>query len=336
MIIVTLFYREGDNTCLQVKEQLNSLQSEIAHHLVVVNVDEDSSLQSKYGKLVPVVKVGPYQLVYPFTYEQLKITLAAATDRENSLARLGKKTPVESEQSKMIISGADRFTLWFSRWYVWVFSLLIGLFVGIPFLAPVFLNAGWAIPAKVIYTVYSPLCHQYAFRSWFLFGEQSFYPRRLAGFSNLQTYEDIIGTPEIDSLQAKYFNGNSNVGYKIAICERDVAIWGSLLLFALIFQLTGKKIPPYKWAIYIWIIIGLIPIGIDGGSQLPGLLGTFGLSWLPIRESTPFLRSLTGSLFGMTTGYYVFPQMEETMKDARRMILHKIEVAKQVNTSRNQ
>jgi len=35
----------------------------------------------------------------------------------------------------------------------------------LPFLAPIFLNLGWKAPAKVIYTIYSFLCHQFSWRS---------------------------------------------------------------------------------------------------------------------------------------------------------------------------
>jgi uncharacterized membrane protein len=335
LIIVTLFYQEGNEACNLAKKQLESLQSDISHQLVIVNIDKDPSLLAKYRDSIPMVKVGPYTLVHPFTREELKVTLAASADREKSIELINIKQGKSKALPKKTVTRADRFTLWFSQWYIWVFCLMIGFFVGIPFMAPVFMKINLIIPAKVIYAVYSPLCHQYAFRSWFLFGEQSFYPRKLAGFTKIKTYDDISGTKELDSLQAKKFDGNSIVGYKVALCERDVAIWGSLFLFALFFQLTGRKIKPYRWAIYIWVILGLVPIGIDGVSQLPSILGTFGLPWLPIRESTPLLRTLTGSLFGLSTGFYLFPQMEETIQDTRRMILHKIAVIMQLNPPSN-
>ncbi len=50
----------------------------------------------------------------------------------------------------------------------------------------------------------------------------------------------------------------------------------------------------------LWILIGLGPIGLDGFSQL---FSQMDWSWLatifPYRESTPFLRVLTGALFGI-------------------------------------
>jgi len=52
---------------------------------------------------------------------------------------------------------------------------------------------------------------------------------------------------------------------------------------------------------------------------------------LIIRESTPLLRTITGSLFGLTTGWYLFPLLEESMKDARRLVLSKMAVVKSLN-----
>ena len=179
---------------------------------------------------------------------------------------------------------------------------------------------GAEFPARVIYKIYSPLCHQLAYRSWFLFGEQAAYPREIAGLSNQLSFEQATGLDSHDVLAAKAFNGNETVGYKVAFCERDVAIYAGILVFGLLFSVTGKKLKSLPW--YIWIIAGIIPIGIDGVSQLPSLINT-GISWLPIRESTPLLRTLTGALFGITTAWYGFPLIEETMLDSRKALKKK-------------
>jgi len=183
------------------------------------------------------------------------------------------------------------------------------------------------MPAKIIYTVYSPLCHQLAFRSFFLFGEQPYYPRQLANVPGVITYETLTGDTKIDLYRARSFIGNETTGYKVAICERDVAIYGSLLLFGIFFAITGRKIKTLPW--YFWILIGLIPIGLDGFSQLPSLAGWDFLKWLPIRESTPFLRVLTGTLFGTTTGWYLYPLIEESMRETHMIMLRKMAVVEQ-------
>ena len=65
--------------------------------------------------------------------------------------------------------------LWLLDHWVVVFTLSFGIFVVVPFLAPVFMHIGWTMAADAIYTVYSTQCHQMAQRSFFLFGPQPMY-----------------------------------------------------------------------------------------------------------------------------------------------------------------
>ena len=206
------------------------------------------------------------------------------------------------------------FSNWFNLNYMWFIIGLLFLFLFVSFLAPILMKFGLEQPANFIYWIYDAFCHQLAFRSWFLFGQQPFYPRELAGFPSIISYEKITGDFQLDLKFAREFKGNETLGYKVALCQRDVAIYGSLLLFSLIFQLSGNRIKPIPW--YIWIIVGLIPIGLDGITQFGGLGISF-LKWLPTRESTPLLRSMTGILFGITTGLFMLPMIEENMKQAR-------------------
>ena len=84
----------------------------------------------------------------------------------------------------------------------------------------------------------------------------------------------------------------------------------------------------------LWILIGMVPIGLDGFSQL---FSQIEWSWLqallPYRESTPFLRVLTGGLFGLTTAWFAYPYMEESMAETRQFFIKKFESIKQKNLS---
>jgi uncharacterized membrane protein len=207
-------------------------------------------------------------------------------------------------------------------------NLFIFLYAGLPFLAPVLMKANIIAPAKVIYAIYSPLCHQLAFRSWFLFGEQPFYPRDLAGVKGVKTFEEVSGIPASDIFGARDFIGNPVIGYKVALCERDTAIYASMFLFGFLFMITGRRLKTIPW--YLWVVFGLIPIAIDGFSQLPGLSGGLLPSWVPIRESTPLLRVITGTLFGGTTAWYLFPLIEESMRETRQFLASKKVIVDQI------
>jgi uncharacterized membrane protein len=73
-----------------------------------------------------------------------------------------------------------------------------------------------------------------------------------------------------------------------------------------------KSIP---W--YLWLALAIVPIGLDGFSQL---LSQPPLSFLPYRESTPFLRVLTGFMFGFFTAWFGYPMVEESMRDTRKLM----------------
>ncbi|MBN2471596.1 MAG: hypothetical protein JXN59_12810, partial [Anaerolineae bacterium] len=87
----------------------------------------------------------------------------------------------------------QRGVLWLSKHWLRLVLLFFGMYVGLPFAAPILMQAGAEGPARVVYTLYKPMCHQYAFRSWFLFGEQPAYPREAAGVQGLTAFEVYAG-----------------------------------------------------------------------------------------------------------------------------------------------
>jgi uncharacterized membrane protein len=105
-----------------------------------------------------------------------------------------------------------------------------------------------------------------------------------------------------------------------------------MFLFGIFFAATGRKLRPLP--IWAWFVFGILPIAFDGVSQLIGqwvampelsfLSSIFG--WVPLRESTPFLRTLTGFLFGFTTAWFGYPLVEEAMADTQRIMKTKLAV----------
>jgi len=89
-----------------------------------------------------------------------------------------------------------------------------------------------------------------------------------------------------------------------------------------IYSLTGRRIKPLHWM--LWILIGMGPIGLDGFSQL---FSQIEWSWLasilPYRESTPFLRVFTGALFGFATAWFAYPAIDESMAETRQFFVKK-------------
>lgn len=205
--------------------------------------------------------------------------------------------------------GLNRFAEWFSRHWL---ALIVGIMLVyslLPFAAPVLMKIGDTSAAQLIYQPYKLVCHTYAFRSFFLFGEQMVYARGESD-GEFQQATGITLTPQ-GLLQARDFQGNEKVGYKVALCQRDIAIYLSIAFNGIAFAFVRNRARPLPW---IWfILIGIVPIGLDGFSQL---FSQYPLSLIPFRESTWWLRLITGSLFGISVTWLVFPLIEETFSGA--------------------
>ncbi len=239
---------------------------------------------------------------------------------------------------------------WLARNWLGAITLAIAIFVGGSVAAPISAQLGFDGLAQVLYRLYSPFCHQFAFRSFFLFGENWAYPREISG-SAPPHFEDVslasanyrehyaaqvalgeergrsrgplgaTGWETVDAnaitranlqvfspalqFAARDFIGDETLGYKIALCERDLAIWLAMLLAALLFRRwRGRLRPP---PIFLYLLLGLTPIAVDGFSQL---LGYPPFAFWPARESLPHFRVLTGALFGAMNVWLIFPYLE--------------------------
>ncbi|TLM98679.1 DUF2085 domain-containing protein, partial [bacterium] len=327
---LTCYYSTKEPEKQPIIEEARSLSERMNSVLVEIPIDGEPDLEKRFGGKTPVMQAGPYTLNFPFSMQDIEVILRSAQQRVDRLNEQSDPDVQKNLLRGQSITEGDRFGLWFTRNYVKVILGILILFVGLPFLAPVLEKYGSSGTARVIYFIYRPFCHQLTFRSYFLYGEQVIYPRELAHVPGVLTYEQITGSNVIDINEARNFTGNPLVGYKVAMCERDVAIYGSLLLFGILFELTGRKLKQFPW--YLWIILAVVPIGLDGFSQLPSLMVN-PLAWLPIRESTPFLRTLTGGLFGFFSGWFVFPLMEESVAVTRVALVRKFAVIKKIEES---
>lgn len=330
MIQATLFISGQDARLNQIRKDLSELQNEYPHELHIIDISLDPILESEFKDKQPVLDVGVFRLIRTFDKEEMQYAFSKAEERLKEAQSKGNEMLVRRITEPMQLNKADRFSRWFSKHYMVLLNGFTFLYLFLAVLAPTFMKIGWERPARVIYKVYSPLCHQLAYRSFFLFGEQPYYPRELAGVDDLITYGQATRLNENDIQSARNFLGNEEMGYKMALCQRDMAIYGAIFLFGLIFSLTGKKIKPLPW--YLWILIGLGPIGLDGFSQLLSQTGFGIFSWLPLRESTPFLRVFTGFCFGMATAWFGFPYLEESIQENRHDMQLKHAIVDQISS----
>jgi uncharacterized membrane protein len=213
--------------------------------------------------------------------------------------------PPEEGGAKRVADTINRIAGGFARHWLAFFNIVVALFIALPFLAPVLMHVGATGLGTLIYKVYAPTCHQLPERSIFLFGAEQFY-----SVQNLESDGHVAAGLNIFQREQLRWNGSAEAGWKVAVCERDVAIYGAILLAGLAFAVLRPRLGRGgKWRkmpVLMYLAL-LLPIMFDGATQLVGL-----------RESTPMLRFFTGALMGAATVWFAYPYVEEAMADAAR------------------
>jgi uncharacterized membrane protein len=199
----------------------------------------------------------------------------------------------------------DRFALFLARHWLTLVIVILGLMAGLPLLAPILVYYGFTSPAQLIYLIYGLTCHQLAYRSFFFFGGQPTYT-----VDQLQAALSTR-TPASDVFFWRDVRGNVELGYKMAWCERDAAIYFAMLAAFVLFGVIRRYARPLDVRIYLLFVI---PLAIDGTWQLLTSPVTL-LPFLPIHESSAFLRVLTGALFGAGTVWLIFPHVDQAMRE---------------------
>ncbi len=329
MIRATLFITEDHEDIESITSDINQVQAEFPHILNIIYIDRDPSLLKEFTDQQPVLDIGVYRLLKSFGVDEIKFAFKKAYERLEEAQSKGNDALVNRMTEPVKMTGSDKFSRWFSKHYMVIMNSFTFLYVFFAVFAPILMKVNWQTPAKVIYRVYSPLCHQLAYRSFFLFGEQGYYPRELAGLDGALTYSQASGLSEYDISTARDFIGNEFMGYKMALCQRDIAIYSAIFLFGLIFVISRNKIKPLPW--YLWLLLGIVPIGFDGFSQLLSQTGLDIFNWISLRESTPLLRLITGSFFGLATAWFGFPYLEESVLENRRDMQIKHAIVQQLS-----
>lgn len=172
------------------------------------------------------------------------------------------------------IPGRVRFVMraaWTFEHWVLVWLVIFTAFNILPWLAPVFMQVGLTPLADLIYGMYGLISHQFAHRSYFLFGEQMMYtlselPVELTG---------DFGT-EGDALRA--IIGDETLGYKIAWSDRLVNLFGGGLVTAYLYALLHRfgKAPRLPLILMMLLVTPLI---IDGTTHVMSEADGLADSW---------------------------------------------------------
>lgn len=222
-------------------------------------------------------------------------------------------------------AAADRAVDWLARRWMVVFTLVAGLYAGLPWLAPVFMRAGWPAGGRALYALYATQCHQLPQRSFFLFGPQATY-----SLDEIQRWSG----PTNDPMILRQFIGNAQAGWKVAWSDRMVSMYTGVLLFGLAYWPLRRRLRPLPWWGFGLLALPMLADGLTHlvsdfaglgqgfrdsnawlaaltGQALPAAfyagdgLGTFN-SWM---------RLLTGSLFALGVVWLALPHLERAVAE---------------------
>ncbi len=224
-------------------------------------------------------------------------------------------------------SRASRVIAWLARHWLLAFGTLWGLYVGLPWLAPVLMKLGATGAGSIIYLVYSTQCHQLPERSYFLFGPKFMYP--LPAILSAWPY----GT---DPTVLRQFIGNSAMGWKVAWSDRMVSLYTAVFAGAVLYGLFRRRIRRLP----LWgLVLAALPVGLDGGTHflsdlfarsvvvgfrdsnawLAALTGNNLPSWFYAGDALGsfnwWMRLLTGVIFGLALVWALFPMIEESARE---------------------
>lgn len=265
--------------------------------------------------------------------------------------------------------GLTLFLLRIVRNWLRIVLVVLAIYIALPWIAPTLMKLGAEAPARAIYTLYRPFCHQFGFRTFHLYGEQSVYPLApVAAIIGVSSFESYVGqsnipmqmrqrllpqppfnvealpafyginvpddvtpdTPAEDTnfvrfqLAAGAFVGNEQMGYKMTLCERDIAIYTSMFAFLFIYSQPPVRRRLRPLSLWLFVFLGVLPIAIDGVSQLVSYPP---FNWWEPRETLPFFRVLTGICFGTMTAWLGFPYIDLSVREAQVDLEAKLKVA---------
>lgn len=209
-------------------------------------------------------------------------------------------------RTRELVLFVDKLVYRFTYHWGLFINFLLFLFVAPFFLAPLLTSSGYEGAGRLLYTIYKPACHQLPERSFFLGGPRTAY-----------SWDELVEAgmdPEDLPTIRRDFVGSAAIGYKTVVCQRDVAIYGGLLIFGAIYMLFGRR---HLGLLPLWtIVIFLIPLGIDGTTQI-----------LRLRESSPALRLGTGLFLAAGIVIVVYPYIEAAMLQLRGDVKRKLKGA---------
>ena len=288
---VTVYTKPGCHLCDEALHLVDKMTPRYGLELTEVNILDDMATYEEYKHIIPVVQVTDVRvgrLVAPITEAEMYAYFDMARGVMQGGAGAGRSVlPVHE-------TALDRMAKWVGKHWLRLVCVAMGIFVGIPWLAPLFASLGWWDLANPIYTAYALTCHQLPERAGNVFGYQVAFCYR-----NTALYGGVV-------LFGLFYNfARGRAGGPFPFLKRQLPWWGFVLL--------------------------LLPMMVDGVTHMLGLRegfdwtmdASFGSFYI---GSQPFslnwwLRVSTGLLASLGAVWFAFPRMQRAVDDAEQIRL---------------
>jgi len=173
--------------------------------------------------------------------------------------------------------------------YLLFFIVLVGLLLAVPILS-------FGSSQSALYDAFSYTCHQKLSRSLCVFSDGRSY-----WLGDCTPQNGTLVNTAADRTTVKV-SLDGSTGYKMPACSRDFGIYGAMLLGGLLYPFVRRLDDRTVWPA-VWLVVALIPIGLDGGIQLLS-----DINLLPfVYESSNAMRLFTGGLAGFVSAFYAIP-----------------------------
>ncbi|HVX93210.1 MAG TPA: DUF2085 domain-containing protein [Candidatus Dojkabacteria bacterium] len=206
----------------------------------------------------------------------------------------------------------------FKNYPVYIVIILVFLYLFIPFLAPLFFELGQTNVGVAINKIYEPFCHQRVERSLFLFGKDGFVKEY--SVDQLKELDYLPQTQANVNVWPEYYGhgyyGNSEIGFKVPLCIRDIALYLGFVITALVVSLwIEKKNKKFQMSIVL-LMVFLLPMMLDGVAET--LIEQLKFQFVPMWFVNDWARRIvTGFLFGMGSALYIIPHFFDEMKKVK-------------------
>lgn len=303
---LTLYTKADCTECESVRHTLQRLEARYALSITEVSPADPrfEALGPDAENRLPILQaddLGIGRLVNPITepeiisYLERASSVTAARIASPAAAQTAGLTTLPPELFRE--NALERAARWIGTRWVRLATIGLGIFVILPWLAPLFAAAGWWALADPIYTIYAFQCHQLPERS-----------AHICGYEVGQCWRcnALYGGTFIFALL--YGRARSTNSKRLQWLTKPLSPWLYVLL--------------------------LLPIAIDGLTHMfglrdltdPSIPATFGSFLVGSQEFSLnwILRIVTGLIAAVGTVAFGFPRMQKAMDDAeawRAMII---------------